>query len=106
VDKLTNKLTKAHQEKVDLEYQIDVLETDLVSPGLTTKERVRLLKMVKELRASMADYDRPIHRIEHKLRNAIQQVNRLYTANPYAKNQPIQMPVIKVEARAKQNADK
>jgi hypothetical protein len=89
-------LQAATQARVDAEHNIKVVEAELVSAGLPTHKRVKLLEQSKELKAALPDYDGPIIDAEHELGLAVDGINALYQNNPYANTKPIRFPEISI----------
>ena len=99
IAKLTADLQKAYQARADAEYDIKLVEAELVSPGLSTRKREELLAKSRVMRVDLRDYDRPIHDIGQVLQLAIETHNRDFSNNPYERRPLLVMPTIEIAER-------
>ena len=99
ISQLTQELQHAYQARADAEYDIKVVESELVSEGISTRERKRLLIQSKQMRDDLQNYDISISEAENALQRAINAHNRKLPNNPFEKRQPLKMPTITVEER-------
>jgi len=96
VKRQTADLQQAYQARADAEYDIKVVEAELVAPGLSSIERLQLLAQSRQMREDIKGYDYPIGTIEQRLQGTIQHHNDLLASNPYEKRPFVTMPEIKV----------
>lgn len=99
IRRMTKELQQAMQARADAEYEIKVVEAELISPGLSIRQRKKLLERAKQLRNDLYNYDAPVAEIEERLRVTINAHNRNLLLSPYEQRPPLVFPTLIVQEK-------